>query len=227
MWPTTKALIKDRITELNKMDYSFLNSITLKDTGRLRVPKERNPESGIILRILANGEVYPSRELVNKFDLEYRRKSQSKGFGIDVIDSKDWPVFKDAPRMIIFGLTPKTEPKVDLFGTCRYDEEGNPKSSVMDQGSKSETLLNLVKSMGYLTEEQKYVDLEFVMSHPIKMQDGIANIPKVYERESTKNAKGSKTSIRRENVVFYPINTPENLKAVETAPTVNEVVTTN
>jgi hypothetical protein len=195
------------------MDYSFLNGLTLVDTGRQRTPKTKTPE-GLTLRIFPNGEVYPSADLVNKFNLEYGNKDeQAQTNGIDVIDSSEWIPTAQFPRMIIFGFVPKTEAKIDLFGTCRYNEDGTPKSSVYVQGSTSPMLLELVRSMGYLTDDQKYCDLQVVTEYPITMKDGIATVPKVVERGAN---KGEKTYERRENITFYPVNTPENLKATAT-----------
>lgn len=204
------------------MSYSFLQGLTLVDTGRQRAPKQTNPE-GLTIRIFANGEVYPSRELVTRFNLEYTKKEeQATRNGFDVFDSNDWTPTTTLPRMILFGLTPKTEAKVDLFGSCRYNDDGTPKSSVISQGSTSENLLGLVRSMGYLTEDQKYCDLQVVVEHPLTVKDGISHIPKVVERGEK---KGEKTYERRENITFYPVNTVENLKEMTT--TSERVVTEN
>lgn len=189
--------------------YGFLKTIKLVDTGRLRAPKTNNP-IGLTLRIFSNGEVYPSQELVEKFNLEYLNKDdENVSNGIDVVDSLEWSPLAEVPRMILFGIVPKTQSKVDIFGTCRYNSDNTPKSSVINQGTVSETLLGLVRSMGYLTEEQKYCDLELVFEYPVKTEDGIAYIPKLIERGEK---KGEKTYERRENTTFYPVNTTENLK---------------
>lgn len=190
--------------------YSFLDKLTLVDTGRQRTPKEKNP-TGLTLRILSNGEVYPSSQLVDHFKLEYEGKGNDLHFGFDIVDSKEWNPTESLPRMIMLGVTKKSEAKVDLFASCRYNDSGMPRSSVMTQGTTSETLLNLVKSMGYLTEDQKYCDLEVVIEHPITTQDGIYNLPKTIERGGK---KGEKTYARRDNITLYPINTVENLKTI-------------
>lgn len=196
--------------------YGFLKSIKLVDTGRLRSPKTNNP-TGLTLRVFANGEVYPSQDLVTKFNLEYQNKDYTgPSNGLDIIDSLEWLPMANNPRMILIGVVNKEEAKVDIFGTCRYNEDGTPKSTVLTQGTTSETLLNLVRSMGYLTEEQKYCDLEFAIEYPINTEDGIAYIPKVVERGAK---KGEKTYERRENVTFYPLNTPENLVEIRKAAT--------
>jgi hypothetical protein len=205
------------------MDYNFLRNITLVDTGRLRAPKEKNP-TGLAVRIFSTGEVYPSQELVNKYNLEYLKKGVESNFGIDIVDSINWTPTATFPRMILFGFTPKKEAKVDLFGSCRWDDNDLPKSTVTSQGSKSEVLLDLVRAMGYLNDDQKYVDLQLVEEFPIKTENGISYIPKVMERG---DKKGEQTYERRENVTFYPVNTPENLKAMKEQATVNSNATTS
>lgn len=196
-------------------DYSFLTSLTIVDTGRQRQPKQRNPE-GLAIRVFADGSVYPSRQLVDDFKLEYvTRKAgedEAVSFGFDFFDSSEWPPLAAHPRMIVFGAVPKSQPKVDLFSACRYDDAGVPRSSVMTQGTVSTALLDLVRSMGYLTTDQKYCDLQILTAFPITVQDGIANVPKVVERGEN---KGEKTYQRRENATFYPVDLPENVEEVK------------
>ena len=191
------------------MDYSFLSNLTLVDTGRLRTPKEKNP-TGMTVRVYANGEVYPSQELVKKYNLEYVNKdSTEKANGIDVVDSSDWTPMASQPRMILFGITPKQEAKVDLFGSCKFNEDGTPKGSVMNQGPTSAELLELTRSLGFLNEDQKYVDLLLLEQYPINTKDGLSYIPKTVSRGPK---KGEKTYERRENVVYYPCTSTEEFE---------------
>jgi hypothetical protein len=205
------------------MDYSFLSNLTLVDTGRMRQPKEKNP-AGMTVRVYANGEVYPSKELVEKYKLEYvNRESTEKANGIDVVDSTEWTPMATQPRMILFGITPKTEPKVDLFGSCKFNDDGSPKSSVMTQGAASEELLNLTRSLGFLTPEQKYVDLVLLEQYPINTKDGLAYIPKTVSRGPK---KGEKDYERRENVTFYTVLTTEEFEKQKTIATKVETTQT-
>lgn len=200
------------------MDFSFLTNLTLVDTGRMRQPKERNPK-GMSVRIYANGEVYPSEELVKKYYLEYINKdSTEKANGIDVVDSSEWTPLAGKPRMILFGVTPKSEAKVDLFKTCRFNDDNTPKSSVVSQGATSEILLELVRSMGYITDQQKYVDLVLLEQYPITPKDGLSFIPKTVE-SGTK--KGERTYERRENVTYYPVVTSEEYEKMTNQQTPN------
>jgi hypothetical protein len=205
------------------MDYSFLSNLTLVDTGRMRQPKEKNP-TGMTVRVYANGEVYPSKELVEKYKLEYvNKESTEKANGIDVVDSTEWTPMATQPRMILFGITPKTEPKVDLFGSCKFNDDGSPKSSVMTQGAASEELLNLTRSLGFLTPEQKYVDLVLLEQYPINTKDGLAYIPKTVSRGPK---KGEKDYERRENVTFYTVLTTEEFEKQKTIATKVETTQT-
>lgn len=202
-------------------DFNLFRSLVLVDTGRQRTPKELNPQ-GRTIRIMNNGSVYPGSDMMNKWNLEYTEKNEeSTGNGIDVTDSADWDKFKDLPRVILFSVVPKTEPKVELFGTCRYNEDGTPIGSVMTQGSKSPLLLKLVKELGFMAEDQKYCDLVMLEDHAITFQDGISHVPKIVERG---DRKGEKTYTRRENVAYYPVVTLEQYTEMsKVAP--NEVVT--
>lgn len=118
--------------------------------------KEWNPTGGMTIRVWKNGAIFPSQDLVDKFELEYRKQlseeelealKESKrqpdmGNGFDVADSQDFPTFKTPVRVLIISPVAKTEGKVDLFGSVAYrkidDEEGKagePLVSVMDQGT--------------------------------------------------------------------------------------------
>lgn len=60
-----------------------------------------------------------------------------QGNGLDVISSKSWGQFKSDVEgaMLFVAVTPKDQPKVDLFGTVNYDGKGKPKVSVEEQGA--------------------------------------------------------------------------------------------
>jgi hypothetical protein len=184
-------------------NYSFLASLKVTDPGRIRTPKTKNPEKGLTLRIFADGTVYPSQELIDKFKLEFRHQADpEQGNGFDIVDTKFWKPLAEHPRMLMFGVTPKAQSKVDLFATTRHHEDGTAKSSVLTRGEGSMVLLTLVKEFGWLTEEQKYVDLTVILEHPFTTSDGIAFIPKTIEKGARKGEQDYK---RRDNITFYPV----------------------
>ena len=206
-------------------DFKHLDNLVIDDhrEGKREKTKEQQIRElkGLTIRLYQNGEVYPSRDLGMKFGLEYRTlEHKEKTNGFDLVDSTDWNPTKHLPRTIFVGVVAKTEPKVDLFSGVRYDQSGNPINSVYDQGTKSKTLLELAKSMGWLAENDQYVDLVVRQEYPVTTKDGIAYVPKNVERGKNKDQK---TYERRENVTFYPLDkvtatvetTTEN-KSVET-----------
>jgi hypothetical protein len=207
------------------MSFDFLRNLTLVDTKRRRKPVSNNP-TGTSIRILKSGAVYPSRELVDALNLEYPRKvtteeQQNAGFGFDVIDSVEWEPTKNLPRMIFLAQVTKAAPKVDLFGLARY-ENGVPKVSVMEQGSLNPELLQLVRDLGYMSEEQSYCDLVLDLTHPIPLQDDLAWLPKTIEKGPR---AGERDYERRENIKIYGAVCPD--VQVSSTTVVSEHVTQN
>lgn len=162
-------------------------------TGATGARKERNPNPALLaIRLFYSGAVYPSQALVEKFDLDYRKAKITKetlplkdgqteaivrnkyeypegqGNGMDVIDTKEWGQFKGEGRMVFVAVVPKSEPKVDLFQSTMYEDDGTPKSTVMDQGAVTfgqQILLPMVKEvfgidLGNEPGKQEFVDLE-------------------------------------------------------------------
>ena len=121
----------------------FLATATVADVAEKEVArkggprKQRNPE-GLAIRVFRDGSVYPSAQLVDKFQLEYRHKeNEVQGNAFDVIDTALYPTFQVGKRILIISAVDKTAPKNDLFGSVGYDETGVPLLSVMEQGSKT------------------------------------------------------------------------------------------
>src|SRR6185369_15099771 len=145
--------------------FDHLKDLVLEDTGD-RKKKETKEESirnmkGLTLRMYHNGEVYPSQELIDYFKLEYLgRHNEHVSYGLDVVDSTNWSPFKDRPRTIFVGAVSKSEPKVDLFATTRYNELGNPISSVQLQGTRCYVLKDIAKTVQgwYPAEEGDYTE---------------------------------------------------------------------
>ena len=123
----------DFLAQATILDVAEEQSVARKGGPR----KERNPE-GLTIRVFRDGSVYPSLELVEKFGLEYVAKDAAMvGNGFDVIDTQLFPQFQVGKRILIISSAQKNLPKVDLFGSTTYEENGKPKASVIDQGSKT------------------------------------------------------------------------------------------
>ena len=223
----------------------FLASATILDvaehTAAKRIGgarKERIP-TGLALRVFRDGSVYPSLELVQKFNLEYPNASVTKealpategeeikyknnfavtgnpGVGFDVIDTEKAPFLSFGKRILIISPVAKTQPKVDLFGSTVYNEDGTPKSTVIDQGAKTFgedslwPMLTEVYGIEPITKEAEidYIDLVFVANpnnnEPWSLPNGnqVAYIPKQIRRG--KDA-GSFNTVRRELPIFYAL----------------------
>lgn len=194
------------------MNFDFLKNVQLsvpetktERPGRTATPK--NPE-GLTLRVFANGKVYPSQELVDKFNLDYLRKdSVLSGNGLDVFKSTDWGMFPvDAPQKYIF-IAPvlKDLPKVDLFGSVKYNEDGTPVNSVMEQGGGTfgEQLLEMISEVyGITLEKGSFLDLEIKADVVVKSPNDVYFIPKTITRGEK---RGQVTVVRRENITVMPL----------------------
>lgn len=149
--------------------FDFLANVVINDQEEVRPArkgggprKERNPQ-GLAIRVFRDGSVFPSQELVDKFNLEYAKATLKErkavgtpaegeeqkyqnifevegdpGNGFDIIDTDLFNAFKvPDKRLILISPVSRTEGKVDLFASTTYAEDGNPKASVLSQGAKT------------------------------------------------------------------------------------------
>ena len=126
----------------------FLNNVVLEEVvvvkgGATKAKLDRQPANGADIRLFATGAIYPSQALIKEMNLEYLAKgievdeAGKKPMAFDFIDSRDWGMYpKNAEQHLVsLAAVPKSSPKVDVFGGCKYDDEGNPTGSVGAQGS--------------------------------------------------------------------------------------------
>jgi hypothetical protein len=204
------------------MDVSFLKDIKLepvsKAAPKTRVSVATLPEVGD-LRVFKNGKVYPSEAFATEFNLEFQPKvniaSEGEepvfdvvGNGLDIFSSTNWGMIKGKlPQEVMFlAAVPKTDAKVDMWASTKYDDDNNPKASVFTQGantfSKDRLLPMLTEIYGIDWDKVDYVDMEVVRDTPIVSESGIYLLPKVV---STGSKKGEATYIRRENLTVCPL----------------------
>lgn len=176
--------------------FEFLNKVTVDETMvKTTAPrkggpkKERNPESGLKIRVFYDGSVYPSQELVDKFNLEYSNRPEEVegkktptigGFGFDVIDSKLFPAFKGIPegqRVLFIAPVMKSAAKVDLFGTTNYNDDNTPKASVLSQGNKTFGADSFIPML----EAAYGVGLKKLVSKPIDQGNGSVGEEESYD----------------------------------------------
>lgn len=224
--------------------------------------KQRNPNPLFMgLRIWKDGSIYPSVALVEKFNLEYPvvkltmetlpipegspegTKAQVKrtytheqgiGNGLDCIDSRSWPQYKGDRHFIAISIVPKNLPKVDIFGSTKYADDGTPISSVLDQGPTSFGAADLLPTLKevYNVEpnEEGYIDLMVDTSINLKQlsSNGIFLFPKKVNRGEH---KGKADYQRRENVDVFGLvpaamlqEEPTTVVEEENAAGTNDVV---
>ncbi len=164
----------------------------------------------------ADGKVtQAAREAGTKKKYDY---ANGQGNGMDVISSVQWKGFNSSvdSKMIFVAVTPRNEPKIDLFGTTNYNDDGTPKATVLEQGSLTygkKVLLPMLKEIYgvELTEEEgkDYVDMVIfeTLGSGLNTVDvtgtyskPIAFFPKLVSRGSEKDTLDY---VRRENVKVY------------------------
>lgn len=215
------------------MSLSFLSNITLASNEEVkpafvtsrttRSAVDRNPE-GSQIRLFKNGAIYPSKELVETYSLEYQPKdSETASFGFDIMSSKSFPNTAHLDQVfLILAVVAKNLPKVDVFGSTKYYSaedvtklaaegtevvEGQPKSSVIDQGNTTfgkDGLIPMLKEVyGFeFSGDQKFIDLTIVVDQPLKTNDGNYFIPKPISRGEK---KGEMEVVVRKDINMFPL----------------------
>lgn len=217
---------------LNEVEMTAPDEPKRKGGGGAR--KERNPENAD-LRIFKDGSPYPSKALVDKFNLEFSaRDVEDQGNGLDIIDSDEFKQYIPAKSRVIFvTVTPRKARggKLDLFGVVAYHDEksaakaakddeddsirvSDPRNSVLNQGAATfgkDVLLPLIKEVyGVEPNEKGYIDMKFVgpNDQPFRLPSNKPNY--AFLPKTTNKKDGTKTGsvIKREKPEFwvlYPV----------------------
>lgn len=193
--------------------------------------KEWNPTYSSTIRLWKDGSVFPSQDLIDRFDLEYKDRPTSEsdttapedgqkwkqpGNALDIIDSSEFPVFKTPRRIILANIVAKAEGKADLFSACEWDAvSGKPTSSVISQGANTygkNELLPMLKTVYDITldDSRPYVDLVFIGKHGAELKpDSFFSLPEgkkvafIPKKVSRGDKKGTPTVVRREDPWLY------------------------
>lgn len=257
---------------------SFLSEASIEPTShrsRTTGGSKKNlnpPDQWYAIRVHADGSVYPSRALIERFNLEYPKMNITKGEevphtaaaiekhnqanaalvaagkepkelkprfkpatyepvsgvpgnGFDVIDSRLWSGYKGG-NMLFITPTAKDEPKVDLFGNTKYEDDGTPVKSVYEQGSTTygeQTLIKAIKELYNidLKTERDYVDMivfdeiqdgEQTINLNKKFATKVTHLPKVVSRG---DKAGSPDYVRREQAQIWGFAPAEVLGITE------------
>jgi len=201
------------------MDFNFLKDTKLQvvETKKTssRTTASKNPTNGADLRIYKNGKIYPSADFVAKNNLEYKEKvsidgnaEMIEGNGLDIFSSLNWGMIQGTlPKEACFvAVVAKTESKVDLFADTKYDDEGKPKASVMNQGGgsfgKTTLIPMLTEVYGVDFEENDFIDLKVMTDIVMSCDTNRYAIPKTVSRGKN---KGQSTYEVRTNIVINPL----------------------
>lgn len=232
---------------MQDLNLDFLAGVELVAVEKSAVAataKHEGPTNGADIRLYKSGKIYPSKEFAAKANLEFLPKGCTKSadgriaMGMDIIDSTAWVNYpKGLTNLIFVMLTPKSEPRVDLFNTTHYSKEDGitPVSSVFTQGAckGAKSLVSLVKTFYGVFEDEttKFVDLKVVENRAMKVPTGIYQIPKIIAKG---DKAGELTYVRRENNLgAFPLvifsapkedNEAEVSASVETVAPVEKVV---
>ena len=194
-------------------DFSFLNEvevITPEKETRVSVAKtDKYPTEGTVIRVWANGNIFPSQKLVDELSLEYGVTPLVPGSTSNGLDVFAFSKMPNAPQIaqdcIMISAVSKSAPKVDLFGSCKYDEvTGEPKSSVLTQGGGTfgEEFVAMIKKVyGIEIPKGTYLDLEVKLDISPKVSP-IVYLPKTVDRGPK---KGQPDVARRENITIHPL----------------------
>lgn len=212
------------------MNLDFLNEISLEVTPQketqARTAVDKAPTNGAHLRLFKDGRIYPSQELVDEYNLEYVAKGEEVGQGFDIVDTQNFPNYPEgSPRILMIAYTSKDNPKVDLFGSTGYNEDGTPKSSVTSQGTSTTgkwliPLLEEVYDVELFPEGVRYVDLMINTEFELTTPNNIYHMPKTVTRGEK---KGEVTYVRRTDTALCPLTIMEDVVKEEEA-VVEEVV---
>jgi hypothetical protein len=198
---------------MQKPKLDLLASIQLEEVlgnKGVKVPKTQKNPTNADLRLFADGSIYPSKELVEEFQLEYQKKdSDLPEFGFDVFETSKWGMWPAQQHFVVITQVSKHAKKVDLFSKTGYDKDtGEPRSSVIDQGAgtfgkRLITMLEETYEVDLFKNGNSFVDLLIAKDSPVPgTKNGIYNIPKMI----VKGAKaGTYSTERRENITVYPL----------------------
>lgn len=176
----------------------------------------RVPTEGDLI-VFSTGAIYPSESLVARYNLEYKPKAlvvdalgnetyEEVGNGLDIFESKNWSMIDLPIELLMVAVSAKKEAKVDVWGTCKFDEEGTPVSSVLTQGkvtfAKAQLLGMITSAYGVDWNVTDYVELSLVESRVMVSPTGRYNLPTVVSRGAN---KGELTEKSRTEVPVFPL----------------------
>ena len=198
---------------MSKPKLDLLATIQLKEiTGVVgsRISKVQKVPLDADIRLFADGSCYPSKALVEEFQLEYANKgSDAPEYGFDIFETSKWSMWpENTDNFVMIAQVSKHAKKVDLFGKVTYDDQNQPRASVLNQGAGTfgKRLIGMLETTygeELFKSGNSFVDLIIVRDSPISpAPNNIYNIPKLIVKG---DKAGTYTYERRENLTIYPL----------------------
>lgn len=224
------------------MDLSFLKNVEVKEVAvkakAERVKLDKSPIPGANFRVYKNGRIFTSEGTATEYHLEFgpkeeiivpgkdssedKTKEVAAGCGLDIFSSENWQMIAVPQPMLFIAIVPRNgNPKIDVYGSSSYDDDGVPKRSIhsntVSSFGKDWLVPQLEVLYGIDFEEVDYVDLVMNTEYGIEAPktpngDRMYSIPKTVSRGDN---KGDLVFLTRKNVLVYPLTVFEGVSEPE------------
>jgi len=223
------------------MDLSFLKNVEVKDVAvkakAQRITLEKTPIEGADFRVYKNGRIFTQPTTANKYTLEFGPKTSivvpgkessedttkeiTSGNGLDIFSSKNWQMIAVEKELLFVGIIAREgNPKIDVYGSTTYDENGDNKRSIdnntVSSFGKDVLVPYLEEIYGIDWDQTEFVDLKIEEDYQILANevngDRVYSIPKTVSRGDN---KGELTYVTRKNALVFPLVVFEGIQEVE------------
>jgi len=201
------------------MDLSFLKNVEVKavpqkNSTAKKATLEKFPVAGAHFRVYKNGRMFSNKEIAAKYNLNFGaqiegedKKAVTVGNGLDIFSSENWQMIKTEETILFVGIVARQgNSKIDVYGSTRYDEDGNPKGDINANSIAAfvkDSLIEMLETVyGVDFEECDFVDLTIAEEFPIKAPNDVYSIPKVVSRG---DSKGQPVFVTRTNLQVFPL----------------------
>jgi hypothetical protein len=226
------------------MDLSFLKNVEVKEVAvkakAERVKLDKSPVMGAHFRVYKNGRIFTADGTAVEYHLEFAPKEEiivpgkdssedktkeiTTGNGLDIFSSENWQMIAVPQPMLFIAIVARNgNPKIDVYGSTSYDDDGVPKRSIhsntVSSFGKDWLVPQLETVYGVDFEEVDHVDLvmatEYAIEAPLTPNgDRMYSIPKTVSRGDN---KGDLVFLTRKNVKVFPLTVFEVAEVTDPA----------
>jgi hypothetical protein len=194
-----------------------------------RVKLDKSPVTGASFRVYKNGRIFTAEAIAEEYSLEFGAKEEiivpgkdtdtdkTKevviGNGLDIFSSENWQMIATPAPMLFVAIVPRHgNPKIDVYGSTSYEEDGIPKRSIdsntVSSFGKDILVPQLEELYGVNFEEVDFIDLVMVTEYAIEAPRGVFSIPKTVSRGDN---KGDLVFVTRKNITVFPLTVFEGV----------------